>query len=259
MTEADNKIILTLNGGSSSIKFGVYKNEKTPVLVLKGKIDRIGLIDPVLIYADLNSNQKNSQPVNAKNMREAAGILMEWVEKKIAFENLVAVGHRFVHGMEHMDAQIITDNLLDELQKIIPYDPDHLPGEIELVNAFRKKFPDLIQIVCFDTSFHTTLPRVASLLPIPRRFDNEGIRKYGFHGLSFSYLMEELIRLGEQAAKKGRVILAHLGNGASLAAVLDGRSVDTSMGFTPAGGFMMGTRPGDLDPGIAYFIMRENP
>ena len=257
MTKAYNKTILTLNGGSSSIKFGIYKNEETPVQILTGKIERIGLHNVVLTYNDINIGRENSQPVNAVNIQEAVGILLEWFEKKIEFENLLAIGHRFVHGKEHTDAQIITDTLLDELQKIIPYDPDHLPGEIELVNAFRDKFPNLPQVVCFDTNFHTTLPGVARMLPIPRRFDDLGIRKYGFHGLSYSYLMSELINLGEKAAINGRVILAHLGSGASLAAVLDGRSIDTSMGFTPAGGFMMGTRPGDLDPGLAAIIMKK--
>jgi len=257
MTKAYNKTILTLNGGSSSIKFGIYKNEETPVQILTGKIERIGLHNVFLTYNDINIGRENSQPVNAVNIQEAVGFLMEWFEKKIEFENLLAIGHRFVHGMEHTDAQIITAALLDELQKIIPYDPDHLPGEIELVNAFRDKFPNLPQVVCFDTNFHTTLPGVARMLPIPRRFDDLGIRKYGFHGLSYSYLMSELINLGEKAAINGRVILAHLGSGASLAAVLDGRSIDTSMGFTPAGGFMMGTRPGDLDPGLAAIIMKK--
>ena len=257
MTEADNKTILTLNGGSSSIKFGIYRNDRPPILIVSGKIERIGLNDTILSYNDIKINSKNTQPVKAANMKEAMSVLMDWFEEKIEYENLIAIGHRFVHGMKYIDAQIITDSLLDELQKIIPYDPDHLLGEIELVKAFRKKFPDMPQVVCFDTSFHRTLPRLATLLPIPRRFDDQGIRKYGFHGLSYCYLMSELLRLGVQAAINGRVILAHLGSGASLAAVLGGRSIDTSMGFTPVGGFMMGTRPGDLDPGLASIIMKK--
>ena len=146
--------------------------------------------------------------------------------------------------------------MLDELHRISPYDPDHLPREIELIETFRQRHPKLPQVACFDTAFHHTMPRVAKLLPIPRRFDAKGIQRYGFHGLSYAYLMEELARLGDPAATKGRVILAHLGNGASLAAVRDGKSIDTSMGFTPTAGLVMSTRSGDLDPGLAPYLAR---
>jgi acetate kinase len=131
-----------------------------------------------------------------------------------------------------------------------------LPREIELIEAFRQRHPKLPQVACFDTAFHQTMPRVAKLLPLPRRFDAKGIQRYGFHGLSYAYLMEELARLGDPAATKGRVILAHLGNGASLAAVRDGKSIDTSMGFTPTAGLVMSTRSGDLDPGLAPYLAR---
>jgi acetate kinase len=161
-----------------------------------------------------------------------------------------------VHGMKHTEPEIVTKKLLDELHRISPYDPDHLPREIELIEAFRERHPKLPQVACFDTAFHQTMPRVAKLLPIPRRFDAKGIQRYGFHGLSYAYLMEELARLSDPAAKKGRVILAHLGNGASLAAVRDGKSIDTSMGFTPTAGLVMSTRSGDLDPGLAPYLAR---
>lgn len=147
--------------------------------------------------------------------------------------------------------------MLDELHSITPYDPDHLPAEIELIEVFLQRHPKLLQVSCFDTAFHQTMPRVAKLLPIPRRFDAKGIQRYGFHGLSYSYLMEELARVAGPKAAQGRVILAHLGNGASMVAVKDGKSIDTSMGFTPAAGLPMGTRPGDLDPGVAWYMMRS--
>ena len=162
-----------------------------------------------------------------------------------------------VHGMNHTEPELITNELLDELHRITPYDPDHLPDEIELIEVFRKRHPKLAQVVCFDTAFHCTMPRVAKLLPIPRRFDAMGIRRYGFHGLSYSYLIEELARQAGTKAARGRVIMAHLGSGASLAAIYEGKSIDTSMGFTPAGGLMMGTRSGDLDPGVAWYMMRS--
>jgi acetate kinase len=158
--------------------------------------------------------------------------------------------------MKHTEPEIVTPELLAELHRISPYDPDHLPREIELIEAFRERHPKLPQVACFDTAFHQTMPRVAKLLPIPRRFDAKGIQRYGFHGLSYAYLMEELARLSDPAAKKGRVILAHLGNGASVAAVRDGKSIDTSMGFTPTAGLVMSTRSGDLDPGLAPYLAR---
>ena len=150
----------------------------------------------------------------------------------------------------------VTAELIDELRRISSYDPDHLPGEIELIEAFRSRDPDLPQVVCFDTAFHHDMPRVAQIVPIPRRFEAAGVRRYGFHGLSYAYLMEELARVGGPEEARGRVILAHLGAGASLAAVQGGHSIDTTMGFTPASGLVMGTRTGDLDPGLVRFLSR---
>jgi acetate kinase len=248
--------ILTINGGSSSLKFSVYTNAEPSELKLKGSIERIGQSDALLHFTDAGK-QKQSLQVQTRNMEEAGSFLTDWLEKRKNIQPIISIGHRIVHGMEHTKAEPITDALIEELQQISAYDPDHLPAEIGLINIFRDKFPGLIQVACFDTSFHTSLPRVARLLPIPRRFDRQGIRRYGFHGLSYSYLMEELIRAKEPAATNGRIILAHLGNGASLAAVLAGRCVDTSMGFTPTGGCMMGTRPGDLDPGVMGYIMKN--
>jgi acetate kinase len=248
--------ILTINGGSSSLKFSVYTNAGSPELKLKGSIERIGQSDSILHFTD-DSKQEQRLSVQTSNMEEAGNVLTGWLKKRKDIQPIISIGHRIVHGMEHTKAEPISDALIKELQQISAYDPDHLPAEIGLINTFRDKFPGLIQFACFDTSFHTSLPRVARLLPIPRRFDRKGIRRYGFHGLSYSFLMEELIRSEEPAAANGRIILAHLGNGASLAAVLAGRCIDTSMGFTPTGGCMMGTRPGDLDPGIMTYIMKN--
>jgi len=162
-----------------------------------------------------------------------------------------------VFGMKHTEPELVTQNLLDELHHISPYDTDHLPAEIELIETFSQRHPKLPQVACFDTAFHCTMPRVAKLLPIPRRFNKIGIQKYGFHGLSYAWLIEELARVAGKRVANGRVILAHLGNGASLAAVFKGKSIDTSMGLTPAGGLMMGSRPGDLDPGVAWYMMKS--
>jgi acetate kinase len=142
------------------------------------------------------------------------------------------------------------------LRRLSPFDPEHLPEEILLTEAFHRRFPELPQVACFDTAFHHDLPRVAQLLPIPRRYEAQGVRRYGFHGLSYAFLMGELARLAGTKAAQGRVILAHLGNGASLAAVHRGKSMDTSMSFTPTAGVPMSTRSGDLDPGLVWYLAR---
>ena len=248
--------ILTINGGSSSIKFALYAAGKPLKRGLCGTVDRIGLSGTNLKFHEADGKPEVSCKLVAADHKSAANALIDWLEKQIDFKSVTGVGHRVVHGMKHTEPEIVTRKLLDELHRISPYDPDHLPSEIELIEAFRQRHPKLPQLACFDTAFHQTMPRVAKLLPIPRRFDAKGIQRYGFHGLSYAYLLEELARLGDPAAKRGRVILAHLGNGASLAAVRDGKSIDTSMCFTPTAGLVMSTRSGDLDPGLAPYLAR---
>ena len=247
--------VLTINGGSSSIRFAVYGAGETPRRRLDGKIDRIGLSGTNVIVNDPTATPQVPRRVAAADHRTAAGFLLDWLEAQPVFASVKAVGHRVVHGMTHAEPERVTPKLLAELHRITPYAPDHLPREIGLIEAFRKRHPKLPQVACFDTAFHRTMPRVATLLPIPRLYANKGVERYGFHGLSYAYLMEELGRL-DPAAAKGRVILAHLGNGASLAAVRHGKSIDTSMGFTPTAGLVMSTRTGDLDPGLVYYLAR---
>src|SRR5579862_4889227 len=248
--------ILTINGGSSSIKFALYDAVNPLKRGLFGTVDRIGLSGTNLTFTEPTKKQPKSFKLTAANHKSAANSLIEWLEKQLDFKSVKGVGHRVVHGMKHTEPEVVTQELLDELHRIAPYDPDHLPREIELIEVFRQRHPKLSQVACFDTAFHRTMPRVAQLLPIPRRLDAKGIQRYGFHGLSYAYLMEELVRLGDPAATAGRVILAHLGNGASLAAVHNGKSTDTSMGFTPTAGLVMSTRSGDLDPGLAPYLAR---
>lgn len=245
--------VLALNGGSSSIRFAVYEAEKCR-LRLSGKIERIGLPGTTMSFCEVGGSPE-TLPVPPGGHPVAIGALLDWLEVHPAFESVKAVGHRIVHGMKHTKPEEITEELLDELHQIAPYDPDHLPQELKLIEAFQEHRPSLRQIACFDTAFHRTMPLVARLLPIPRRYLAEGVERYGFHGISYSYLMEELTRL-DPAASQGRVILAHLGNGASLAAVKSGKSIDTSMGFTPAAGLVMSTRSGDLDPGLLSYLSR---
>lgn len=249
--------ILTINGGSSSIKFAIYQCADLSVPNLYGKIDRIGLINTKLIFKKRGRDEEHSLAIDAHDYKTAILFLMKWLENQINFNDIKTIGHRVVHGMNHTQPEIISEGLLNELCKISAYDPDHLPSEIELIKAFRKRNPKLMQVACFDTAFHTTMPRVAKLLPIPRRFDDRGIQRYGFHGLSYTFLMEELNRIDGIERSNGRIILAHLGNGASLCAVSGGKSIDTTMGFTPAGGLPMSSRCGDIDPGVAWYILKS--
>jgi acetate kinase len=251
-----NPYILAINGGSSSIKFALYSIAEPLERGLHGKVDRIGSSGMNLTFTDPTGKEEKNRTFPANDYKSAANLVIDWLEEQTGFESMQAVGHRVVHGMQHTAPELVTKELLDELHRIGPYDSEHLPGEIELIEAFRRRHPKLPQVVCFDTAFHRDMPRVAKLLPIPRRYEAKGVQRYGFHGLSYAYLMEELVRLGEPAATNGRVILAHLGNGASMAAVREGKSIDTSMAFTPASGLVMSTRSGDLDPGLVSFLAR---
>ncbi|MBY0507839.1 MAG: acetate/propionate family kinase [Bryobacteraceae bacterium] len=236
--------ILTLNGGSSSLKFAVFEAGERR---LRGSIERIGMSGTRMSV--------DGAAVRCPKLDQSAapGFLLDWLERQPLFPLIGAVGHRVVHGMRHTQPELVSAKLLAKLRRISPYDPEHMPHEIALLEAVRRRYPKLPQVACFDTAFHRTMPRVAKLLPLPRRYQAKGVERYGFHGLSYAYLVEELTRL---QGKRGRVILAHLGSGASLAAVRDGICQETTMGFTPSAGVMMSTRTGDLDPGLVYYLAR---
>ncbi len=252
-----NPFILTINGGSSSIKFALFEAGASLRRILAGSIDRIGLPDATFMAKGMNKTDNFTRSVTAPNHTVAVELLMDWIEERIQRGELTAVGHRVVHGgPKYSEPQKITKEMVEELHQLQPFDPEHLPEEILLTEAFQRRFPDLPQVACFDTAFHHDMPRVAQLLPIPRRYEADGVRRYGFHGLSYAFLLEELARLDGPQAANGRVILAHLGNGASLAAVYGGKSMDTSMGLTPTGGIPMSTRSGDLDPGLVWYLER---
>jgi acetate kinase len=249
--------ILTINGGSSSIKFALFEAGDSLQRTLAGRIERIGLPNATFVVQGMNRTDNFTRSVTVENHTAAVGLLMDWIEERIRRGELTAVGHRVVHGgPKYSQPRRITTKMIEELHQLQPFDPEHLPEEILLTEAFHRRFPDLVQVACFDTAFHHNLPRVAQLLPVPRRFEALGVRRYGFHGLSYAFLMEELAHLAGPQAARGRVILAHLGNGASLAAVYQGKSMDTSMGLTPTGGVPMSTRSGDLDPGLVWYLAR---
>ena len=252
-----NPRILTINGGSSSIKFALFETGDSLRRILGGGIDRIGQPGATLRVKGLNPGDNISRPLTAPDLTAAVGALIDGIEEHSGHGAFAAVGHRVVHGgPKYSQPQRITAEMVADLRQLSPFDPEHLPEEILLTEEFHRRFPDMPQVACFDTAFHHDLPRVAQLLPIPRRYEAQGVRRYGFHGLSYAFLMGELARLAGTEAAQGRVILAHLGNGASLAAVHRGKPMDTSMSFTPTAGVPMSTRSGDLDPGLVWYLAR---
>lgn len=250
--------LLAVNAGSSSIRFALYDLTESLPRRLRGKIERIGLPDPRLSVEDPTGARALNRSIAAGDHGGAAGALIDWLEEAELLSAVKAIGHRVVHGGPHYSAPArVDDELLEALRGLSAYSPEHLPGEIDLIERFRRQIPNVPQVACFDTAFHADLPRVAQFLPIPRRYFEQGIRRFGFHGLSYAYLLEEMARVAGAEAARGRLILAHLGNGSSLAAVRQGKSIDTTMAFTPAAGIPMSTRSGDLDPGLAWYLAQS--
>lgn len=247
--------VLAINGGSSSLKFAVFAAGDPPVRLWSGKVERIGLEDGRWALADAAGGEPDTRAVVAPDHAAAARLVITWLEQAIGKPAIEAVGHRVVHGGPRFhQPERVTGAVVEELRRLSPLDPEHLPGEIALIEAFGAYLSGVPHVACFDTAFHHDLPRVARIMPIPRRYESLGVRRYGFHGISYGYLMQELARLG---GAQGRVVLAHLGAGASLAAVRDGRCVETTMAFTPTAGLVMGRRSGDLDPGLVRYLMVE--
>jgi acetate kinase len=257
---AAGRRILAINGGSSSIKFAVFAAPEAnagPRRIASGQVERVGQPGTTVVIAGAQGQLAERRPVTAANHEEAAERLIDGLIARLGSSELAGIGHRIVHGgTKLLDHQRFTDEVVANLKQAIPLDPAHLPREIALVEAFGRRFPSVPQVACFDTAFHRNLPRAAAILPVPRSFLDAGVRRFGFHGLSYTYLLDELGCIAPREAA-GRVIFAHLGAGASMAAVAGGRPIDTSMAFTPTAGLVMGTRPGDLDPGLLVYLMRE--
>jgi acetate kinase len=255
---SNNNRILTINSGSSSIKFSVYQMGQSESLILSGIIQRIGLKPTVFKIKDAPGETNVEDNWNLRDHDAAFKALFKWLSKNSPVEKIDAVGHRIVHGgIEYSSPRDITPELMETLNELVPLAPDHLPNEIAGIMAINKSYPGLTQVACFDTAFHRQLPVRAKMYPLPRRLFQEGIMRYGFHGLSYEYIMQELMTVAGEKVARGRIIIAHLGSGASMVAVNDGKSMDTTMGFTPTGGLMMGTRSGDLDPGILIYLLAE--
>ena len=247
--------LLVLNAGSSSLKFSLFEIDRSLACILSGSIDRVGSARSTFTLKTRAGTSSEINDLSAPNHVEALRHVL--ARTTAATAGLVAVGHRIVHGGPRYRApQRVDDAMLEELRRVSDFDPEHLPSEIALVEVIAKEFPTLPQIACFDTAFHETMPRVARIIPIPRRYEAMGVQRYGFHGLSYESLLHELAAINPTAAS-GRVILAHLGNGASMAAVRAGESLDTTMSLTPAAGLPMSSRSGDLDPGLSAFMARH--
>lgn len=250
-TPADERYILTINAGSSSIKLAVFTAGAHMQKTFEVAIENIGQPTARLITAS------GGQPVAARDYTLAAGLLLEWLEAHVERTAVVAVGHRIVHGgARYYRTTLATKEVLNDLHTLAAFDPEHLPVELSLVKTLQTMLPKARQVLCFDTAFHHDLPVRARLLPIPRHFEAKGVRRYGFHGLSYAFLLDELRRIEGDTAANGKVILAHLGSGASLAAVHRGKPIDTTMSMTPASGIPMSTRSGDLDPGLLAYLAR---
>ena len=254
---AADQTVLVLNSGSSSIKFGLYAKGDPPQAILSGKIERISTPQASFKWTETATGRTGTENMNAPQHQSASQFLNGWLDGRPESAGIAAIAHRVVHGGPNYDQpQLVTPELLTELRRIGPFDPDHFPAQIDLISVFAKHRPRVPQVACFDTAFHHNMPRVAKIVPLPRKYEAAGIHRYGFHGLSYTFLLEELERLAGREAARGRLVLAHLGNGASMAAVRDGHSLDTTMCFTPTAGLPMSTRSGDLDPGIFVYLSR---
>jgi acetate kinase len=256
MSQQPDALVLTINSGSSSIKVSLYRMGGDETLIVSGQLERIGHEDGRFAMKDAGGRALVEQALPLPDHAAALSALFDWLKTQDAGGDVGAVGHRVVHGgPRYYSPQRVTPEMLDEVRRLVPFDPLHLPSEIQGIEAVGRVFPDVPQVACFDTAFHRTLPDVGKCFALPRRFAGQGMHRYGFHGLSYEYIMEELAREAGARAANGRVVIAHLGNGASMAACLGGRSVDTTMGLTPLGGLVMGTRSGDLDPGVLLYLM----
>jgi len=251
----NEKKILTLNAGSSSLKFAVYRaSVGAETLMVEGALERIGLEASRFVIRNPQGASLRDEHLNLSSHKEAMCETFTALER-IGLPAPDAVGHRIVQGgSEHESPEKVGPELLETLERLVPLAPLHLPAEIRAIEAVADRDARLPQVACFDTAFHRRSPELAQRFPLPRRLWHEGVRRYGFHGISYEYILD---RLGAEG-REGKLILAHLGNGASMVAVRDGSPLETTMGLTPTGGIMMGSRSGDLDPGVVIYLMREH-
>lgn len=259
MTGQSMHRVLVINSGSSSLKFALFAMNKGESLDCSGKLDRIGLAGGAFQVRDAQgATLFKDENIALADHQAALRALLDWLEQTGRRQNLTAAAHRVVHGgPRHTHHERITPELLAELQQLVPLAPNHLPAEIAAIEAILQVHPTLAQLACFDTAFHRTMPPAAQRFALPGRYAEEGVLRYGFHGLSYEYIVQELARVAGDAAANSRLIIAHLGNGASMAAVRQGHSIETTMSFTPTAGLVMSTRSGDIDPGLLLYLLRQ--
>jgi acetate kinase len=249
--------ILTMNRGSATLKSTLYDIGARDAALLSISVDYGDAAAARLKITDASGAELLNSSVKSRDSNAVLEAMVAWLDKHEYLAGLKAAGHRLVHGgARYHEPQRISPKFLRQLEKLVPLDPDHLPAAIRGIRFVAKKFPKLAQVACFDTAFHSALPTVAKMYALPRRFYDAGIRRYGFHGLSFEYIVGELRKLDAKLAA-GRVIIAHLGSGASMVALQNEKSLDTSMGFTPLEGLVMSARSGDIDPGLLLYLLAE--
>ncbi len=258
MPPAATACLLTINPGSSSLKVGLFEAEGNSHQTLAAEAERIGLTGSRLRVTDSAGQVLFDDRTELPDHGAAMRVLLAWLRERGLDTRVCAVGCRIVHGgVRHSAPQLVTPALLADLRQLATVDPDHVPQALAIIQLTGEAYPAIPQVACFDTAFHRSMPRLAQIYPLPGRLAEAGLVRYGFHGLSCEFIAQEL-RAIDSARADGRAIVAHLGSGASLTALRAGRSVDTTMGFSPAGGLMMGTRSGDLDPGVFLYLMQAH-
>ena len=246
--------ILIINVGSSSIKFAVFNAERASNAVLRGSFKNKANNTAFSIY---QADKETSESLTINSTKECIDYLVKWFESNSEL-SIKAVGHRLVHGGNNYHLPtILTNEIIEQLKCSVPFSPEHLPNAIAAIESMREHYSHLPHIACFDTAFHWAMPEVAQKLPLPKEITAGGVRKYGFHGLSYEYIYASLETKYSDIQQK-KIVIAHLGSGASMVAVKDGKSIDTTMGFTPAGGLIMSSRTGDIDPGVLIYLLQHH-
>lgn len=257
MREDQIQTIAAINSGSSSLKFGLFTLEDPLQMIVKGKISGIG--SPACLFSITNPGKSGTScnPGHLESIEKAAELVTQWLQQQARHYKINGIGHRVVHGgLTFYEPRQIDDSLISDLQKLEPLAPLHLPDSLSIINVFRRSFAAITQVACFDTAFHTSMPFEARHYALPRYLWSEGVIRYGFHGISCEYICQQLIQWDITLSGK-KIIVAHLGSGSSMTAIKDSSSIDNTMGFTPAGGLVMNTRAGDIDPGVASYLLKK--
>lgn len=257
MNKIFNEYILSVNCGTSSLKFALFRSNPALEMEWSGHVDMIGSTKNHFIIQDQKGVILTDDKIEYPGIEAAVKWLVKWLKMNSKKYKLKAIGHRIIQGgLLHQEHKLVSKNLLRSLKLMVSLAPNHMPDELKTLDILTKAFPKVPHIACFDTVFHKNMPFYSRHYSLPRNLRKDGLIRYGFHGLSYEYIFRKLKQISPKEAR-GKVIIAHLGNGASMAAVRNGKSIDTTMGLTPTGGLIMGTRCGDLDPGIVLYLLKK--